>query len=290
MSATKADRNVGTGWMPTRADIAWTLLMTAVITALVTRHFLLGLSRFPPLSLGPLQLTPFGPLMMLNIFFGFYLVRRWCLRFELDWRVLSAGLGWIVLGGYYISHWVSIALYFPDLLTDVAALLNPRGLISSFGGMYGGGLLAVLYLRRVGLPVWRHMDALVYGFVGGYVFGRAGCFAIHDHPGRVTDFFLGVEMNGIVRHDLGFYEMWLMLGLLILLTLLASNGRPPDALPTAVALSIYAPVRFAFDALRVADPIYAGLTPGQWFCIPTLALALAAWWQVAQRSRAASGE
>jgi len=285
MRASEADKKVSAGWVPTRTDAAWTLLLAAVITVLVTRNFLLGHSRFPPLSLGPLQLTPFGPLMMLNIFFGLYLVRRWCLRFAMDWALFAAGLGWIVLGGYYISHWVSIALYFPERLTEIGTLLNPRGLISSFGGMYGGGLLAVLYLRRVNLPVWRHMDALVYGFVGGYVFGRAGCFAIHDHPGRVTDFLLGVEMNGIVRHDLGFYEMWLMLGLLILLTLLARNGRPPDALPTAVALSIYAPVRFAFDALRGADPLYAGLTPGQWFCIPTLIVALVAWWRVAQPSR-----
>jgi len=261
--------------------MAWMVLLATVIAVLVARNFVFGLSHFPPFSLGPLRISPFGPLMMLDIFFGFYLVRRWCRRFGLDWERFSAGLGWIVLVGYYISHWISIGLYFPQHLTEIGTLLNPRGLISSFGGMYGGGLLAVLYLRRVGLPVWRHMDALVYGFVGGYVFGRAGCFAIHDHPGRVTNFFLGVDIDGLVRHDLGFYEMGLMLGLLIVLTLLARGGRPIDALPTAVALSIYAPVRFAFDALRVADPLYAGLTPGQWFCIPTAVLALIAWWRVA---------
>jgi len=264
---------------PRPADVAWALLLFGVLAVLVTRNHFLGATRFPLLTLGPLQVTAFGPLMALNIFFGFYLVRRWCRRFDLDWEALSRGLPWIVLLGYFISHWVAIALYYPHLITDGGALLNPRGLISSFGGIYGGGLLAVLYLRRAGLPVWRYMDALVVGFVGGYIFGRAGCFAIHDHPGRATDLPLGVEIDGVVRHDLGFYEMLLMLALLALLLTLARDRRPPDALPTAVAFTVYAPVRFAFDSLRVADPLYAGLTPGQWCCIPALGIALWAWWR-----------
>jgi phosphatidylglycerol:prolipoprotein diacylglycerol transferase len=267
-------------WGRDPADLAWAALALAVVVVLVTRNHLLGLTRIPSLELGPLTLNVFGPLMALDILFGFHLVRRWCLRFGLDWPAFARGLPWIVIGGYLISHWVAVALYYPELLGDAAALLDPRGMISSFGGMFGGGLLAVLHLRRAGLPVWLHMDALVAGFVGGYVFGRAGCFAIHDHPGRATDFVLGIRIEGVARHDLGFYEMLLMIALLIVLLGLSATRRPPAGLPTAVALTLYAPIRFALDSLRIADPRYAGLTPGQWFCFPMLAIAAWAWWRL----------
>jgi phosphatidylglycerol:prolipoprotein diacylglycerol transferase len=169
-------------------------------------------------------------------------------------------------------------------------LLDPRTRISSFGGIFGGGLVAVVIFRCRALPVWRYVDALAYGFVGGYVFGRAGCLAIHDHPGSVSDFFLAVPIDGIRRHDLGFYEMWLMLGLFVVITLVAGRGRPSDGLVIAVAATAYAPIRFLLDFLRITDATYAGLTPGQWFCIPAFAVGVWAWLRISRERRAADRE
>ncbi len=269
-----------------RGDLLWGLGLAAVIAWLVTRNFFLAQPEFPLLRWGPLQLTSFGPLVALDLLFAFYLVRRWCLRFDLDWEALAGGLVWIAGLGLYISHLVSIAFYFPEELTDLVALLDFRTRISSFGGIYGGALVAILYLRRQGLEVWRYADALAYGFVGGYVFGRAGCFSVHDHPGRATDFLLGVEIGGVRRHDLGFYEMWLMLALLLAITWLARRRRPAAGTVVAFAATLYAPVRFLFDFLRIEDPTYAGLTPGQWMAIPLFLIGLWAWRRAAANRRA----
>jgi len=219
-------------------------------------------------------------LAALDVLFGIYLIQRWCKRFGLDWQVFVMGLPWIVVLGYFAAHIVSLALYFPADLIDWKVLLDSRTRISSFGGIFGGALVALIVFRRRGIFVWRYMDALAYGFIGGYVFGRAGCFAIHDHPGTESDFLLAVPIDGVRRHDLGFYEMWLMLGLLGVLSYIARRGRPADGLVIALAASIYAPIRFLLDFLRVADTTYAGLTPGQWACIPALAIALWAWLHV----------
>jgi phosphatidylglycerol:prolipoprotein diacylglycerol transferase len=254
-----------------------------VISFLLLRNFAWGADRFPELTIGPLRLSIFGLLAALDLLFGLYLIERWCERFDLDWPALAAGLPWIILLGYYISHLVSVALYYPHELSDLRALLDPRTRISSFGGMFGGGLVAVIVLRRRGLSLWRYGDALTLGFVGGYVFGRAGCFAIHDHLGRVSDFFLAINIDGVQRHDLGFYEMWLMLGLLIAVLFLSCRRRPPDGFVIAFATTLYAPIRFLLDFLRVEDITYSGLTPGQWLALPMFALGVSAWARLVTR-------
>lgn len=259
------------------ADVCWGVVLVWVIGSLLRRNFG-GAHGMPLLAFVPY--SNFGLKAALDLLFGVYLIKRWCLRFGLDWPTLRRGLFWIVSLGYVLSHLVSIACYFPERLFDVAVLLDLRQGISSFGGMFGGGLIAVLFLRRQSLPVWRYADPLVYGFVGGYIFGRAGCFAIHDHPGKASDFFLAVEIDGIRRHDLGFYEMLLMLVLFAAVSLLARRRRPPDGLVLAFVATIYAPVRFLFDSLRIEDVTYAGLTPGQWFAFPLFAIGL---WAFARR-------
>ncbi len=269
-------------------DVLWAVGLIGGIGYLVLHNFAWGGGAFSDVRLGPLRLSIFGVLAALNMLFGVYLVYRWCERFGLDWRTLSAGLPWIVLLGYYISHLVSVALYFPADLTDLGALLDPRTRISSFGGMFGGGIVALLYLRRHELSIPRYLDALTYGFVGGYVFGRAGCFAIHDHPGVESDFLLAVDIDGVQRHDLGFYEMWLMLALTIAITLMARRGRPTDGRVFAFATLVYSPIRFFFDSLRIADTTYAGFTPGQWMAMPLFALGLVALWHSTRPARSSS--
>lgn len=263
-------------------DVFWGATMVLVIGGLSFYNFFGVGGRVPEVELGPLRLSIFGLLAALNLLFGLYLVMRWCRRFELDFDTLVEGLPWIVLIGYFLSHLVSIAFYYPEELTDLRALLDPRTRISSFGGIFGGGLVAVIFLRRRDLPVWRYADPLALGFVGGYVFGRAGCFAIHDHPGRASDFFLAVEIDGVRRHDLGFYEMWLMLALLGAILWLSRHRRPPDGMVLALAATVYSPVRFLFDTLRIDDARYAGLTPGQWMAMPLFAIGIWGWLRLAR--------
>ena len=275
-----------------RTDAAWAGAWILIVGYLAARDFYPGWTGFRGPGLGPLPVSSFGVLLLLDFLFGWYLVRRVCLRRGLDWEGFQGDLIWIVLGGFYLSHLVSIALYFPDRLSDPLALLDVRTGISSFGGIFGGGALAVWALRRRKRPVWAYVDVLVYGFVGRYIFGRAGCFSVHDHPGIETDFFLAVEIDGVLRHDLGFYEMLLMAGLLVLLTAIGVGSTARPGLITAWAASVYGPARFFLDSLRVDDPRYGSLTPGQWFCLVTVLVAAWAWVTVARAGhpRSAVGE
>ena len=255
------------------------LVILGVISTLLLHNFRWGGGDSSRLSIGSLDLPVFGVLAALDMWFGIYLMHRWCERFDLDWEMLAGWLPAIILIGYYFSHLFSVALYFPEQLTDVRTLLDPRSQISSFGGMLGGSLVAVWFLRRHKQPILRYMDVLAYGFVGGYIFGRAGCFAIHDHPGVATDFPLAVEIAGQRRHDLGFYEMLLMVALLIGITLMARKSRPADGRVLAFFALAYSPIRFGFDSLRIDDVRYAGMTPGQWCAIAFFLLGLCLVWR-----------
>lgn len=256
------------------ADLAWLATFVVFFGILLARNYWLGQTQLTDWHLGPITMRPFGLLAALDIAFCYYLIYRWCARFGLDWETLVGGLFWIAVIGFCVSHLVSIAFYTPERLTDLKVLFSPWLGISSFGGVLGGGIASSIYLRRKGLSIWLYNDALLYGFIGGYIFGRLGCFAVHDHPGVPTGFFLGVDVRGAVRHDLGLYLMFVMIALFLALTWMARSGRPPAGSVIALVAIPYAPVRFYLDGLRIDDPTYLGLTPGQWFCFPTLALGL----------------
>lgn len=268
-----------------RADAAWAGAWIAISGYLVLRNFHPAWAGSGGWLPDLLPVNPFGLLVLTDFAFAWFLVRRAALGRGLDWEGFKGDFVWIVLGGLYLSHLTSLALYFPSRLSDPLAWLDIRTGISSFGGIYGGAALAIWFLRRRGRPVWVYIDVLVYGFVGGYAFGRAGCFTVHDHPGIASDFFLAVEIDGVLRHDLGFYEMLLMAGLVLLLTAVGARSAVRPGLITAVAASVYAPVRFFFDSLRVEDPRYGTLTPGQWFCLVTVLFAVWAWATVLRADR-----
>ena len=133
-------------------------------------------------------------------------------------------------------------------------------------------------------------EAACFGFPFGWLFGRLGCFTVHDHPGEVTDFFLAVDDYQVgeppfePRHDLGLYEVFWSLAIIGLFLFLARKRRRRGFYMALLPIS-YAPIRFFLDYLRAepeagGDVRYAGLTPGQWGSFLILALGLFVVWYI----------
>ena len=255
------------------ATALWLALFTTLFAALLVRNFVLGASEIGLVHLGPVTLAPFGPLVSLGVLFGIHLMHRWADRFGLVWEDVFAAVGWMLVVGFVGSHVLDVALYQPQRFFEPSVLLDFRSDYSSFGGFVCGGVTAAIAFRRHGVPLLRGLECTLYGFIGGWLFGRLACFSVHDHPGLETTFPLGVSMGGVVRHDLGLYEL-LYTVVLFAVVRLGTRVRRPDGWVVAVAATSYAPVRFALDFLRVRDATYAGLTPAQWACIPLLAIGL----------------
>ncbi|MBU1613107.1 prolipoprotein diacylglyceryl transferase, partial [Patescibacteria group bacterium] len=135
-----------------------------------------------------------------------------------------------------------------------------------------------------------YLDILSLGLWLGWGIGRIGCFFIHDHIGKLSNFFLAVDFSFVVpygaRHDLGLYDSLLGFLLFIVFILLSKKLiRLWAGLVAVWSFVCYAIVRFFLDFLRATDldyidARYAGLTPAQWGSIIFLAsiLTLSLFW------------
>ena len=180
---------------------------------------------------------------------------------------------WAAFTGFTFSHVVTVVIYHPDLLLkSPLSLFMVWGGMSSFGGFFGGMAGIYIYLRRKKVPLLPYLEAIMFGFVPVWVLGRLGCTITFDHPGTPTSFFLGMaDSTGVVRHNLGFYEMlWTIIITAALYSL--RNYRPFSGFHAVLVFFLYSPVRFYLDTLRISDPLYWGMTPGQYFSVALFAL------------------
>ena len=227
---------------------------------------------------GPLKLQPFGLLAALAIWVGSRNVERRALQLGLSRELTRSFISWTTGLGLIAAYVLNIAMYEPGIAAEIAR--NPRLLIthwyglSSFGGFLGGTLTAVIFARVRQVSLIALGDAWCYGIPFAWFFARLGCFVVHDHPGRTSDFLLAVANyngTGVARHDLGLYEvLW---SVPVACFFWWRSRRPsPTGLYLALIPMLYGPVRFALDFLR-ADSIdggdirYGDLTPGQYLSL-----------------------
>ena len=217
---------------------------------------------------GPIQIHPFGVLVAIALVVGYHLALDRARKTGLDLKVFAdAGISAVAIG-FAVSHIFWAVLYnYPLILKNPLLLLMVWKGISSYGGFFGGAFGGWIYLKKKGVPSLPYLEAMLFGFVPAWVIARTGCTIAFDHPGRTTSFFLGMaDGSGIVRHNLGFYEMlWTIVIAAALYAL--REYRPFRAFHISLVFLLYAPVRFFFDSLRVGDRTYLGYTPGQYFSV-----------------------
>lgn len=217
----------------------------------------------------------FGALVVAAVFLGCELAYLRGKKTGLNLRYVVDASLWAVFAGFALSHLVTMAVYHPDLLVkNPLSLLAVWGGMSSFGGFFGGIAGIYIYLRRKRVPLLPYYEAIMFGFVPVWILGRLGCTITFDHPGTPTDFFLGMaDSAGVVRHNLGFYEMlWTIVITMVLYGL--RNRYPFPGFHAVLVIFLYAPARFFLDTLRVADPLYFGWTPGQYLSLGLLLVGL----------------
>lgn len=229
----------------------------------------------PSIPIGPLTIEPFGILTAIGVAVGAWLAARAARLRGLDPTLLHDFAPWGLVGGLVVGHLMHLFLYHPEELTGPLAVLKVWDGQSSTGGLLGGILAAVIFFRRRGIALSTYTDALALGIVPGWAIARLGCFAVHDHPGVRTDFFLAVAFPGGARHDLGLYDA-LLLGALTLVLYVLAHRRVLEGRLLAVASLGYGVGRFGLDFLRATDLAYVdarylGLTPAQYVCLGLVA-------------------
>lgn len=237
---------------------------------------------------GPITLKPFGVLVAASILVGYWLAVQRAKRTGLDMQIFSDCLFWALAGGFIGAHLFWAAFYNPQLVSkNPLVLLKIWEGISSFGGFFGGSLGVYIFFRKKQVDVIKYFEAIAFGFVPAWAIARLGCTVVFDHPGRMTDFVLGMaDTGGVVRHNLGLYEMLWTIAIAVILYGL-SNFHPFEGFHVVLVFFLYAPARIFLDSLRVDDRTWAGFTPGQYFSILLLVLGI---WLTVRGSGKAGGQ
>lgn len=228
--------------------------------------------------LGSLHVNGFGLLVAIGIVFGQWVMRRRGAALGLDddkvWTMIAS----VVVAGIVVGHLYDVFAYQTHTPLSWSLILNPTLGLSSFGGYMGATIGCLAWCRLNHQPVLPYADSCAYGFPFGWTLARLGCFAVHDHPGALTTFFLGVQYPNGTRHDLGLYEaIWSFLISIVFFVLARTNPKRPVGTYLAVLLLSYGPTRFLLDFLRAADvagadPRYAGLTGAQYLSLLLFAI------------------
>jgi phosphatidylglycerol:prolipoprotein diacylglycerol transferase len=217
-------------------------------------------------ELGPITVYSYGVLLAAAYLLGLrYAMHRATARQLDQTRVLDLGI--------YIIISALIGAKLLLLLTDVGRYLeNPRELLSlvRVGGVFYGGLVmavvvALWYIRRVGLPLWTTCDVFAPGIALGHVVGRMGCFfagCCYGAPAGVpwaitfTDPFaaanVGTPLN-VPLHPTQLYEAGaegLILGILLATE---TRGNRFAGRTFWLYMLLYAASRFAIEFYR-GDP------------------------------------
>jgi phosphatidylglycerol:prolipoprotein diacylglycerol transferase len=187
----------------------------------------------------------------------------------------------ILLLAFPVSYLLNGILYEPDTFLQVVR--NPSEAFDTrlgwtmYGGIIGGIVGSWVWKWRRKGPILETADAFAFAAPFGWCIGRIGCFGVHDHPGRVSDFVLAVanyhvgEPPYLPRHDLGLYDAIALAAIGFAFIALGRKPRKPGFYVGLLPLA-YTPARFFLDFLRApasegGDIRYGGLTPSQYVSI-----------------------
>src|ERR1700682_5719677 len=218
------------------------------------------------LELGPVTVYTYGVLLAAAYLCGLQLARVRAKKRGLDAnRILDLGI-YIIISALVGAKLLLLITDFKSFTADPRELLT---LARSGGVFYGGLIVAVVvalwYIRRVGLPLWTTCDVFAPGIALGHVIGRFGCFFAGCCFGRptarpwgitFTDPFAATNVGtplGIPLHPTQLYEAGAELLILVLLLATERTGRRFAGRTFWLYMLLYAISRFIVEIFR-GDP------------------------------------
>jgi phosphatidylglycerol:prolipoprotein diacylglycerol transferase len=218
------------------------------------------------LELGPITVYTYGVLLAAAYLLGLKLAMVRAKRVGLDeTRVLDLGIA-IIISALIGAKLLLLVTDFHTYTSDPHALLD---LVREGGVFYGGLILAVtvalLYIRRVGLPLWTTTDVFAPGIALGHVVGRFGCFFAGCCWGKPTTVPWGITFTDqfaalnagtpleIKLHPTQIYEAGAEALILIILLATERRGRPYPGRTFWLYMLLYAISRFIIEFYR-GDP------------------------------------
>ena len=214
--------------------------------------------------IGSFFLPAYGLLVATGVFLALVLVRRLANREGMDGEhIFDLGISIVIAG--LVGAKALLVFTEPTFLDSWASawsLLRSGGVF--YGGLIGGTLAAVYYLRKYKLPFWATADLFAVGLPLAHAFGRLGCFAAGCCWGDLCRFPWAVTFTspdahaltgvplGIPLHPTQLYEALFLAALFAFVYWLYPRRRFPGQVLCTYGI-LYAGFRFLVEFLR-GDP------------------------------------
>jgi phosphatidylglycerol---prolipoprotein diacylglyceryl transferase len=224
------------------------------------------------LELGPITVYTYGVLLAAAYLLGLQLARVRAKKRGLDAnRILDLGI-YIIISALVGAKLLLLITDFKSFTADPRELLT---LARSGGVFYGGLIVAVVvalwYIRRVGLPLWTTCDVFAPGIALGHVVGRFGCLFAGCCYGKptmkpwgitFTDTFAAANVGtplGVPLHPTQLYEAGAEFLILMVLLLTERKGRSFPGRTFWLYMLLYAISRFIIEFYRGDDRGVVGM-------------------------------
>lgn len=183
----------------------------------------------PLISLGPINIYLFGFMIAIGASIAIYLFLKVAKNRGLDDKILLDGILLAFIGGIVGARLIYVLVYDPAyyLSNPLEIFFIHNGGLSIHGGLLGGFLVGILFLRKKKLPIMKTLDIAAPFIILAQGISRIGC-DVFGVP-TLSDPFWSIKYDGVLVHPVQAYEFilnYLLFGYLWLrLKSKAYNGQ-----------------------------------------------------------------
>ena len=203
-------------------------------------------------SIGNVHIYSYGAMVALGILVATYLCCFHAAKRDLQGEAIVDLVFWIVVGGLVGGRLLYVLLNMSEyVMQPLDTFKIYKGGLAFHGSFLGGLIAAVLFIKKIKLPLWKTFDILFIYIPLGHAFGRIGCFLNGCCYGIKSESFFSVTFPGhfysVVPIQL--YSSAALLGLFALL-IHFEKKKKFDGEVFCLYLILYGVLRFGIEFLR----------------------------------------
>ncbi|MCX7641114.1 MAG: prolipoprotein diacylglyceryl transferase [Elusimicrobiales bacterium] len=212
------------------------------------------------------RIPSYGIMIASAYIFGYLYILRKSKKFNLDRNIISDLIFYSVVCGfigakifYIITFWGYFGNNFYERLVNIFSINNLRSGFIYFGGLIGGLISFIFYIRKNNLDFYSLADIFSPALALAHAIGRVGCFLAGCCHGKPTSFFGGVVFNspycdvspeliGVRIHPSQLYES--VGNILIFIFLNSKVSKVPKGYVFFSYIFLYSIMRFILEFSR----------------------------------------